>query len=707
MVLFCLDANADCGHHTRMPSLDDIPTLPPANLSGDDMIAVIDGSDRRSPRRATLSQLGASIVPTAIAADPESAWESLAPGADVQGTLDAINSQPVVSRRMANWTAGGGGSAPPIRIMTLGDSLCNFNLGPKMGPAGTIGLQVAVTSGTITSHAAPSTSNFDYWISGKATTFAIGASAHLTFGGQAGGDIRGDRACIGVIKGPGRGSFVLQYASNGTGSTDPANDTGWTTLATINTAAASLSSEWLEYALPTSNAPFYRLRIKTVTTGEVTVVAPGIFNTNGGGVIWIGGPSTDGGLEVPYLLLTPDDVFYPIWRGLRPDLVLSCWADTYLEWEPGGAFRTFYDKVRVDSTGIALTGVSTTFNSNAITFNANTRVVPGMMIVGPNIPAGTTIATVASSTSASLGRAATGTASGQSMVLSNPPDWVIVSANPGAACDPLQRESQRKWALEFHQTYINGAEMIGGTFEVANEHGFMADVVHLGPSGVAARNNMLWSVLPIGDFDLGAFGGYNGGFTANQSSNMDNVPIEFGRSISTGGALAGFFMRDRNAPMNNANTIGFTNAGGEAFLGDKAVLGRSTYTGVHAPFNGSPLGGRGSFWWNLGGAGLRLEYSEVSANYPIVASDYTIDVTANSPTVTLPLAQALNASTGNFTNTTAGAEGKIYVIKNSGAGTVTLATTSSQTINGSPPGTLAAGASIKVQSTGAGWITIP
>lgn len=40
-----------------MPSLDDIPTLPPATLSGDDLFAVVDGNDRRSPRRATLSAL--------------------------------------------------------------------------------------------------------------------------------------------------------------------------------------------------------------------------------------------------------------------------------------------------------------------------------------------------------------------------------------------------------------------------------------------------------------------------------------------------------------------------------------------------------------------------------------------------------------------------------------------------------------------------
>ena len=38
-----------------MPTLDDIPTLPAASPSLDDQLAVIDGADRRSPRRTTLS----------------------------------------------------------------------------------------------------------------------------------------------------------------------------------------------------------------------------------------------------------------------------------------------------------------------------------------------------------------------------------------------------------------------------------------------------------------------------------------------------------------------------------------------------------------------------------------------------------------------------------------------------------------------------
>ena len=69
-----------------MPSLDDIPTLPPANLSGDDMIAVIDGSDRRSPRQATLAQLGSSIVNPAIAAASDAQAAEMREGLEAQST---------------------------------------------------------------------------------------------------------------------------------------------------------------------------------------------------------------------------------------------------------------------------------------------------------------------------------------------------------------------------------------------------------------------------------------------------------------------------------------------------------------------------------------------------------------------------------------------------------------------------------------------
>lgn len=90
-------------------------------------------------------------------------------------------------------------------------------------------------------------------------------------------------------------------------------------------------------------------------------------------------------------------------------------------------------------------------------------------------------------------------------------------------------------------------------------------------------------------------------------------------------------------------------------------------------------------------------YVAKTANYTATVTDYTIDCTANSFTVTLPTAGA---------SVTGVPAGRVYVIKNSGAGTITIATTSSQTIDGTTPPTIAAGGILVVQSTGSNWIII-
>lgn len=74
------------------------------------------------------------------------------------------------------------------------------------------------------------------------------------------------------------------------------------------------------------------------------------------------------------------------------------------------------------------------------------------------------------------------------------------------------------------------------------------------------------------------------------------------------------------------------------------------------------------------------------------STDYTIDCTGASFTVTLP--------------TAIGIQGRIYILKNSSGGTKTLATTSSQTIDGSTTQTRSSGNFIKVQSNNANWIII-
>lgn len=92
------------------------------------------------------------------------------------------------------------------------------------------------------------------------------------------------------------------------------------------------------------------------------------------------------------------------------------------------------------------------------------------------------------------------------------------------------------------------------------------------------------------------------------------------------------------------------------------------------------------------------EYTAVSATYSIPTStssfDTTVHCTANTFTVTLP--------------TAIGATGKVYNIKNSGIGIITIATTSAQTIDGGASGsvTLNQYDNLTVQSDGANWIIL-
>ena len=91
-------------------------------------------------------------------------------------------------------------------------------------------------------------------------------------------------------------------------------------------------------------------------------------------------------------------------------------------------------------------------------------------------------------------------------------------------------------------------------------------------------------------------------------------------------------------------------------------------------------------------AGLTLSYVAVTGTYAVLATDYTINCTANTFTVTLP--------------TAVGITGKIYNIKNSGIGTITVATTSSQTIDGLTTQIVLTGNNMQVQSNGTNWIII-
>jgi hypothetical protein len=88
-----------------------------------------------------------------------------------------------------------------------------------------------------------------------------------------------------------------------------------------------------------------------------------------------------------------------------------------------------------------------------------------------------------------------------------------------------------------------------------------------------------------------------------------------------------------------------------------------------------------------------LPYTGQSATYAIKTSDYLVNVTSGTFTATLP--------------TAVGCTGKNYVLKNSGTGTITIATTSSQTIDGATTYSLNAQYKyLHVVSNGSNWIII-
>jgi len=89
---------------------------------------------------------------------------------------------------------------------------------------------------------------------------------------------------------------------------------------------------------------------------------------------------------------------------------------------------------------------------------------------------------------------------------------------------------------------------------------------------------------------------------------------------------------------------------------------------------------------------LEFDYTTKTANYTITDNDFLIDCTSGTFTVTL--LTALNR------------QGRQYIIKNSGAGTITLEGDGTETIDGSLNLTLETKVCYTIISDGANWIII-
>lgn len=91
---------------------------------------------------------------------------------------------------------------------------------------------------------------------------------------------------------------------------------------------------------------------------------------------------------------------------------------------------------------------------------------------------------------------------------------------------------------------------------------------------------------------------------------------------------------------------------------------------------------------------VKRPYVAKNANYTITTSDFIVDCTANTFTITLPTAVGTSG------------DAQRYVIKNSGTGVITIATTSAQTIDGGASGvlTLVQWDSLVVFSNNSNWL---
>jgi hypothetical protein len=151
-------------------------------------------------------------------------------------------------------------------------------------------------------------------------------------------------------------------------------------------------------------------------------------------------------------------------------------------------------------------------------------------------------------------------------------------------------------------------------------------------------------------------------FKADASGNAVDFGSGCGGTASPGGA-------DTNVQFNDSSSFG----GSSGFIYNKTTH-IATLTGT------------------LTAAGFNNAYVTKTANYPVTATDGTIECLTNAFTVTLP--------------TAVGIQGRIYTIKNlQTANTCTVATTSSQTIDGASTAGVANGA-LTVQSDNANWRSI-
>jgi len=90
--------------------------------------------------------------------------------------------------------------------------------------------------------------------------------------------------------------------------------------------------------------------------------------------------------------------------------------------------------------------------------------------------------------------------------------------------------------------------------------------------------------------------------------------------------------------------------------------------------------------------GITYPQVTIGSTYTITDDDYMVAVSGGTFTINLP--------------TAVGVQGKLYVIKNNGTGTITVDPNGSETIDGSTTVTLIQNDSIQITSDGTNWTSL-
>jgi len=227
--------------------------------------------------------------------------------------------------------------------------------------------------------------------------------------------------------------------------------------------------------------------------------------------------------------------------------------------------------------------------------------------------------------------------------------------------------------------YTSGIASNAGTTYTLNDTDYQGIIIFNTPSAVtvtlngAVKTNFQCSILNLGSGQITLTPDSVTGYLVNGLNSLTMASSQGCQVFFANRSWVAFIGSTVIPAVPSASTTIPTTDGGSGAVGTSTNYARADHQ-----HPGTTIGS--------------FAYAAKTATYTITVNDYQIECTANSFTVTLP--------------TASGISGQVFSIKNSGTGTITVATTSSQTIDGSLTQTLAQRDNIVVMSNGTGWIIL-